>query len=262
MNRRQFLAASAAAGAVPLAHAAAAEPLPQGNRQYLELRRYHLLPGSRKQLVDDYLQHAAIPAFNRLGINPVGAFNVVYGPSEPTLYVLLPHPSLESVVTLRQRLADDPEHQRAGAAFLDVAMSEPAFVRVESQLLRAFEQMPRVEAPARQQGKSRIFELRTYESHSDKAALLKLEMFNKGGEIPIFRRTGLTPVFFGEALVGENLPHLTYMLTFEDMRARDTAWSAFSSDPDWRTLSANPRYADTVSTISDLILRPTGYSQI
>jgi hypothetical protein len=262
MNRRQFLAASAAAGAVPLSHAAAMEPDAQGARQYLELRRYHLLPGTKQKLVHDYLGGAAIPALNRLGVSPVGAFTVMYGPSQPTLYLVLPHASLESVATLRQRLAADEEHQRAGAAFLGAAISDPAFVRVESQLLRAFEQMPRVEPPARQEGRSRIFELRTYESHSDRAALLKLEMFNQGGEVPIFRRTGLTPVFFGEALVGENLPHLTYMLTFEDMRARDAAWAAFSADPEWRKLSANTRYADTVSTISDLILRPTAYSQI
>jgi hypothetical protein len=120
--------------------------------------------------------------------------------------------------------------------------------------------MPNVVGPACTSG-PRIVEMRTYESHSDRAALNKLEMFN-AGEVPIFRRTGLTPVFFGETLLGEKMPSLNYMLTFTDMAARDAAWKAFSADPDWKTLSGNPKYKDNVSAISDLILRPTAYSQL
>jgi len=86
-------------------------------------------------------------------------------------------------------------------------------------------------------------------------------MFN-AGEVPIFRRTGLTPVFFGETLVGTRMPSLTYMLTFADMAARDSAWSAFAKDPEWKTLSADARYRENVSAISDIILRPTAHSQI
>jgi hypothetical protein len=107
----------------------------------------------------------------------------------------------------------------------------------------------------------RICELRTYESHSDRAAINKLKMFN-AGEIPIFRRAGLTPVFFGETLVGAKMPSLTYMLTFSDMAARDRAWSAFSRDAEWKTLSNDPQYRDNVSAISDIILQPTSYSQL
>ena len=58
------------------------------------------------------------------------------------------------------------------------------------------------------------------------------------------------------------MPSLTYMLTFADMSARDTAWSAFGRDPQWKTLSVDPQYRDNVSAISDIILRPTAYSQI
>jgi hypothetical protein len=86
-------------------------------------------------------------------------------------------------------------------------------------------------------------------------------MFN-AGEVPIFRRTGLTPVFFGETVVGAKMPSLSDLLTFADMAARDAAWSAFGKDPDWKTLSGDPQYRENVSAISDIILRPTAYSQI
>ena len=37
---------------------------------------------------------------------------------------------------------------------------------------------------------------------------------------------------------------------------------ANKNDPDWKTLSGDPQYKDNVSAISDLILRPTAYSQL
>jgi hypothetical protein len=199
---------------------------------------------------------------NRAGVTKVGAFTVMYGDNAPSLVLVLAHPTLESVVSLREKLAADTEYTRAGAAIIDASLSDPAFVRVESTLLRAMTAMPTLE-PSTLAGTNtpRIYELRTYESHSDKAALNKLAMFN-AGEVPIFRKTGLTPVFFGETVVGEKMPSLAYMLTFKDMVARDAAWAAFSQDPDWKTLSADPQYRENVSAISDLILRPTAYSQV
>ena len=260
MDRREFLAATAAAAVVPLP---VAEGLGQSAaRQYIELRRYHLLPGAKQRAFIGFVGDAAIPAMNRAGIGKVGAFTVVYGENAPSLLLVLVHQSLDTVVSLRERLAGDAEYARAGAAILDAPLSDPSFVRVESSLLRAFEAMPAVE-PAATAGtpSARICELRTYESHSDRAALNKLKMFN-AGEIPIFRRAGLTPVFFGETLVGAKMPSLTYMLTFSDMTARERAWSAFSKDPDWKTLSADAQYRDNVSAISDIILQPTSYSQL
>jgi hypothetical protein len=260
VNRREFVAASAVAAASPslqFAKFGRAE-----SRQYIELRRYHLLPGAKERAFTSFAGDAAIPAMNRAGVSKVGAFTVVYGENAPSLLLVLAHASLESVVSLRERLAADTVYARAGAAIIGAPMSDPAFVRVESTLLRAFEAMPTVEPPAgAATGKSRIFELRTYESHSNRAALNKLKMFN-AGEIPIFRRTGLTPVFFGETVIGANMPSLTYMLTFPDMSARDAAWRVFGQDPEWKTLSADPQYRDNVSAISDIILQPTAFSQL
>jgi hypothetical protein len=260
VDRREFLAATGAAAVAPNAvidrHAQSA------TRQYIELRRYHLLPGPKQRAFIAFVGDVAIPAMNRAGVNRVGAFTVVYGENAPSLLLVLAHQTLDTVVSLRERLAGDTEYARAGAAILDAPLSDPAFVRVESSLLRAFEAMPAVEPiAAASTPTARICELRTYESHSDRAALNKLKMFN-AGEIPIFRRAGLTPVFFGETLVGAKMPNLTYMLTFSDMAGRDRAWSAFSRDPDWKTLSTDPQYRDNVSAISDIILQPTSYSQL
>jgi hypothetical protein len=260
MDRRKFLAATAVAAVSPLP---ALDPVAQpATGKYIELRRYHLLPGAKERAFTAFVGEATIPAMNRAGVSRVGAFTMVYGENAPSLLLVLAHQTLDTVVSLRDRLASDTTYARAGAAILDAPMSDPAFVRVESTLLRAFDAMPTIEPSAGAAAATpRIFELRTYESHSDRAALNKLKMFN-AGEVPIFRRAGLAPVFFGETLVGANMPSLIYMLTFADISARDKAWAAFGKDPEWKSLSADPQYRDNVSAISDIILRPTAYSQI
>jgi hypothetical protein len=113
------------------------------------------------------------------------------------------------------------------------------------------------------QKKPRLFELRTYESHSETAALKKIEMFNNG-EIEIMRRVGLGPVFFGETLVGTRLPNLTYLLSAENMGAHRQHWGAFGGDAEWKRISAIPEYANSkiVSKITNQFLVPTPYSQI
>ena len=266
VKRREFLtsslAASCLAGSIPIS-SIAAEKGQNLKPEYYELRLYHTLVGPKQKLLNDFLRDVAIPAMNRSGMGPIGVFNVLYGPNSPTLYLLIPHQTIESFATASARLAADAEYQRAGASFLNLPLSDPGYIRMEISLMQAFEKMPRLEAPAAAaMKKSRIFELRTYESHSEKAGKKKVEMFNAGGEIPIFRRTGLQPVFFGETLAGPKMPNLTYMLVFENMPERDKSWERFRDDPEWKKLSANPIYADTVSNITDIFLRPAPYSQI
>src|SRR5690606_26238275 len=110
---------------------------------------------------------------------------------------------------------------------------------------------------------SRVFELRTYERHSVGAHLKKVEMFDRG-EIDIFRRTGLTPVFVDSNIVGPNRPSPTYLLGFAKMATRDRNWGVFVSHPDWKALSGTSGYTDAeiVSNTHSFILRPTAYSQI
>jgi hypothetical protein len=273
MNRRDFVAATLAAGgallgrdALEAGQAGATGSAPARSPEYYELRRYHLRRGAQTKIVDDYWRLAALPALQRAGVGPVGAFNVMIGADSPSLYVLLVHPTLDSFASLPARLAADAEYQSAGAAYLNAAATDPAFVRLNSSLMRAFEGIPKLELPfggGENGRKPRIFELRTYESHSEKAAKKKIEIFNTA-EIAIFRRAGMHPVFFGETIAGSNMPNLTYMLVYENMAAHDTQWAAFGADPEWRKISTTPGNTDPeiVANISNTYLRPAAYSQI
>jgi len=264
MKRRAFLQTSlavAGGGAVVSSLAAGAEEAETSQRQFYELRLYHLRRGPQTELFDKFYRDAAIPALNRAGIAQVGVFSVMIGPESPAMYVLLAHPSLHSLAATHLRVLADEEFQKAGAEFLNAPAANPAYVRVESSLMAAFEGMPKLEAPAL--GKSRIFELRTYESHSWKGHQKKVEMFNRA-EISIFRRVGMHPVFFGQTLVGGRLPNLTYMIGSENAEAREKGWSTFGADDEWQKLRAMPGYGDAeiVCNISNVLLRPAPYSQV
>lgn len=263
MKRGTFLTTTALAGAAPLGAMAATAQRAGTGREYYELRRYQLLNFAKTQPLNDFLRDAALPAYNRLGIKHVGVFTAKYGPTEPTVYVLIPYPSLESFVTADAQLLKDRSYLKAGADFLDRPLADPGYVRVENSLMVAFEGIPKMELPTATMAKtSRVYEMRIYESHSRKAAKLKIDMFNDGGEIEIFRKTGLQPVLFGETIIGPKMPNLTYLLAFDDMTAHDKNWSNFVGHPDWQQLSQVKKYKDTVSNITDIILTPTAYSQL
>jgi hypothetical protein len=267
MKRRNFLkTALAASGAVGLTEnlTRAAESTEKAAREFYELRIYHLRRGPKQKLFDDFYREAAIPAMNRIGLGPIGVFSVATGPDSPSMYVLIPHQSADSFVTATDKLRADSDYLKTGAEFINSPATDPAYVRVESSLMVAFEGIPKLEVPAATAAKKpRLFELRTYESHSKRANKKKIEMFNVG-EIAIFRRAGLAPVFFGETLIGARMPNLTYMLVYDDMAAHDKNWSTFVADPEWKKLSTTPGYTDAeiVSNITNLFLRPASYSQI
>ena len=268
MNRRDFVAGSVGASLAPALSQAPASgqtpvaPANAGKPQLLELRRVHLRQGQMVTRYQEYAKTALVPALNRAGVKPVGAFTVAVGPDSPTVYLLLPHSSGDAMLTLTSRLNDDAEYQKAGAAFRALPASDPPYLRRESSLMTTFAGAPTLDPPSGANAvPSRVFELRTYKSHNDRAGAKKIEMFEKG-EFPIFRRAGLNWVFFGKDVVSSGLPSLTYMLVFANLAAYDKAWATFRDDPDWVKLRGLPEYQDIVSTIDNVLLRPTDYSQI
>jgi len=260
MKRRDFVGASCAAGLAVVGRAASGGEAPTpAAKELLELRLYRCDPGAMRKRLDDFLATAAIPAWNRLGIQPVGVFAFA-DEKVADLYVLLPHKSPEAFATAAARLWADADYQKAGAAFLETPKADPLYKRIESVLLLAFDAVPKVEVPTKKD--TRVLQLRIYESHCDGRGKKKIEMFNTGGEIDLFRRTGMNPVFFGETLVGTRVPNLTYMLAFDDEAAQKAAWAKFIAHPEWKKMSSDPQYKDTVSNITNILLRPTPYSQI
>ena len=277
MKRREFLQSSIAATA--LVGLSCAETKggpgnsPAGNKsqEYYELRVYRLKSGADRALLDGYLSKALIPGLNLLGNKPVGVFVQQERTGTPasgevndplSVLVLIPYPTIKAFADSSARLNTLEDYLAVGGDYLLSAKANPAFERIDSWLMRAFAGMPKVELPAYcGEQKPRMFELRTYESHSELKALKKVEMFNSG-ETQLMRDVGLAPVFYGQALLGSNLPHLTYMLSAENPEAHAKHWDTFKTHPTWDKLKNDPQYADAVSKITNRFLAPTPYSQI
>jgi hypothetical protein len=267
MDRRGFLSSSLAASALALANGAVeakAQAAGSKPREFYELRKYQLRSGPEGKLTDSYVADALIPALNRIGISPVGAFKLTYGPETPALYLLLPSSNVETLVMAELRLMQDAAFMKAAEPFWNAPAVSPPFVRLESSLHVAFEGWPKLILPKATATKSkRIFHLRTYESPTNQDHVRKVEMFHSG-EFEIFARSGCEQVFYGDTLIGSRTPSLTYMLTFPDLNELTIGWDKFLSDPAWKKLSGSPHFnfEATVSNVSNLVLTPAAYSQI
>src|SRR6185437_11805684 len=164
MDRRSFLSTSLTASAVSLAGAGSTAAA-QSPVEYYDLRRYQLVNGAGTKLTEHYFAGALIPALNRLGIGPVGAFSIYFGPDSPAYYLLLPSAKLETLATADLQLAKDGVFMKAAAPFWDAPGGSPPYITIESTLLRAFEGHPKLVVPAATaKQEARIYQLRTYVS--------------------------------------------------------------------------------------------------
>ncbi len=229
-------------------------------QQYLEFRTYHLSSAAELPQVDAYLDEALLPALKRQGIDPVGVFTDQDPEGAPNVYLLIPLSSIDGFSVMQSKLDADAAYQSAAAEYFNAPKEEPRFSRIDSELLLSFQAFPRVRVPEqKKQGKQRLFELRSYESHSEKTGALKVEMFNSG-EVPIFLDCGIQPVFMGRVLAGPKMPNLTYMTVYNDETHLKEAWSKFGPHPDWKKLSSIEKYKGSVSKIHKKLLAPRPYS--
>lgn len=250
----------AAMSALLKSEARAAQP----GQTFLELKtwRLHNSAEDQSRRVSAYLEGGLFPALTRAGAKPVGAFANLIGQDGPYLVSVAQYSSLASMQDVLTKLGQDEAHEKASRQ-LSAGAGVP-FVRIESSLLKSFGGFPEAVFPEDTGTRPpRIFELRTYESQSLITLQRKVGMFNNG-EIGIFQRLGMRPVFFGEAIIGPRQPCLTYMLSFDKLDAREKLWQQFGSDAEWKRISAPPEMhdAEIVANISNVILRPLPFSPV
>ncbi|MES1215429.1 MAG: NIPSNAP family protein [Bacteroidota bacterium] len=259
MKRRKFLQSSFIAASAITTGVKPLDKTDKGSEKELyELREYEMKFGTDQSQLENYFRSALIPALNKQGVKTVGVFKE-YGKSDPAkIYLLIPYTSFDNYLSITSKVKSDEDFIKNSQAYNSIPADKPAFNRYSSSFMIAFDVLPKMVAPA---SGPRIFELRTYEGYSEDALRRKVKMFNDG-EVPIFIRANLIPVFFGEVISGDNQPCLTYMVTCKSMEERDKGWTSFLTDPDWKKLSGDPQYANTVSNIIKTFLVPVDYSQV
>ena len=232
--------------------------------QVMELRTYTLVDAQAESKLDAYLSEALIPALERQGIGPIGAFDQASEAEDGAVEVmlLLPGANVDVVTGAAAKLAKDEDYLAAAKEYLATPAKNPIVQRIRSELLLAFDCWPKTTVPTQmKEGKPRLFELRIYESPTENLGNLKVEMFNSG-EVPIFLDSGVMPVFMGQALIGDKTPNLTYMTVYDDDAARNQGWDNFRKHPDWQVLKAVKKYEGTVSKIHKSDWVPKPYSHL
>ena len=138
----------------------------------------------------------------------------------------------------------------------------PPYEQTASSLLEAADYSPEIPAgePAKQ---PRIFELRTYHSPTWRQ-LGALHQRFAGREVPIFHRNGIHPLFYTSTVFGDNLPNLTYLIPFDDLAAREKAWTVFGSDAEWLKVRRESvaRDGEIASVIQISLFKATAYSPL
>ena len=234
------------------------------SRDFYEIKIYGLADKHQEQEVDNFLKLVYLPALHRAGITKVGVFKPVEADTSfygKRIYVLIPYSSLSEFEKLDSKLQKDNAYLTS--AYWTAAYTNVPFARIESILMKAFVNSPQFRVPQLNGTlNERIYELRSYESPTEKLYVNKVNMFNKGDEIGIFKRLGFNAVFYAEVLSGSRMPNLMYMTSFDNITSREEHWKTFTNDPQWKQLKEMPEYQHNVSKANIFLLHPTDYSEL
>jgi hypothetical protein len=232
-------------------------------RQFYQLTVYHFTSDAQEKILDNYFQNALLPSLHRIGIKQVGVFKSWANDTTANkiMYVFIPLKSLEMVTTLPEKLRADAGYATAAAEYANAPYNSPPYSRMETILLQAFPLAPQMQLPVLHGAKrDRVYELRSYESATEKKFENKVGMFNQGDEIGLFKRLNFNAIFYSSVIAGSRMPNLMYMTSFENKADRDEHWKTFGNDPYWKKLSTMPEYQNNVSHIDITFLYPVEYS--
>lgn len=235
-------------------------------REWIEIKRYVCSSAEQREALMSLFDQALIPALNRQGAKKVGIFwtddalNKGMTNLNTTLFVVAAFTDVQKAVTAERGLLADAVYMKAAEPLFTASVKAAMYDSCSSDLLQAFATCPSVEQVS--VSPERVFQLRIYNSYNPERNAKKISMFEAGGELAIFRACGMAPVFFGEALAGESLPNLTYMLAFDNNEAKEVAWKKFTTHPEWHKLKADTQYKDTATKIQNIFLKPSKGSQL
>src|SRR5690606_12907601 len=232
------------------------------NKDIFQIKTYITNTEDQLKTTENFLKNAYLPALKRIGIKSVGVFKpkTIDSDSIIKVMVLIPFSSLEQFSSLDSELSKDAAFQTAGATYLKAPYTNKPYLRIESILMESFNGRTNLTPSLLSNSRAdRVYELRSYESHTEAISKNKIDMFHNG-EFELFDKLDFNAVFYGEVISGPKMPNLMYMTTFANQESRDAHWKAFFASPEWKVLSAKPEFKNNVSKNDILFLTPTEYS--
>jgi hypothetical protein len=232
------------------------------SQYYYQIKIYHFKNSAQETRLDNYLQHAYLPALHKAGVKNIGVFKPITQDSlDRKIYVYIPYRTWNDLENTDQKILKDQQYADAGKDYLEAAYNNPTYARMETIILRAFPGAPEPGMPALKANKAdRVYELRSYESATEKYNASKVKMFNTGDEIGLFKTLNFNAVFYAEVLAGSHMPNLMYLTTFNSKQDNKDKWKLFMNDPKFVGLGKMPEYQHNVSKNEIVFLYPADYS--
>ncbi|MGH9613189.1 MAG: NIPSNAP family protein, partial [Bryobacteraceae bacterium] len=190
------------------------------------LEQFKLKNGTQLPRLHEYFANSYLPAAAKLHPGARIYLEALIAPHMPQVMTIQGFASLDEMIRAHAALAKDPGLQKAREA-LETG-PEPAVETLDSAILDAAPYSPEIVASDRSGKPPRIFELRQYHSPTWRQ-LEALHARFTGPEIKIFHRAGIHPLFYSSTLIGPNQPNLTYLIPFDDLAAREKAWTTFGA---------------------------------
>jgi hypothetical protein len=224
---------------------------------------YHFKGAQQEVALDTYLQTAYLPALHRKNKKNIGVFKPIANDTaaDKIIYVVVSFKSLDEIQALEKSLAKDSVYVQAGESYINASYQNPPYTRMEKIILDAFALAPQMKLPQlHSDKKNHIYELRSYESPTEKYHINKVKMFDEGGEINIFTRLNFNAVFYADVIAGSRMPNLMYLTSYENMEDRDAHWKSFSDDADTKKIFGLDEYKNNVSKADIILMHATSYS--
>src|SRR5258708_9449007 len=176
----------------------------QTPRYYYRIRIFHFKTRAQEERLDKYFKGALLPALHRAHIPKVGVFKPVeQDTADKKIYVLIPFSTKSEFENTRNIVSNDKQYLVDGKDYVDAEYNDAPYSRIEIIELRAFEKWPAPTVPQLSASKhDRVYELRSYESSTEKYNVNKVKMFNDGGETALFNRLNFNAVFYAEVTAG------------------------------------------------------------
>lgn len=232
-------------------------------QEYYRITVYHFATAEQEKILDNYLEKALLPTLHKNKFENIGVFKPAANDTaaDKTIYIFINAKTIESLIGVDDLLSTDMDYKSAAKEYLNAAYNAAPFTRYETILLKAFPMAIKMNLPVLKAAKNEhIYELRSYESATDALYKNKVQMFNEGGEVDLFKKLEFNAVFYADVLSGSRMPNLIYMTSFENMAARDTHWKAFGESPEWKRLSSLPEYQHNVSKADIILMHAAAYS--
>jgi hypothetical protein len=240
--------------------------LANAQKDIYEIRVYSLKSEAQITATDFFLKDSYLPAMHRMGIKNIGVFKPLSNDTSlvKQIWVIVPYGSLEIWYRSKSALLKDAVYEESAKSFLDADTAHLPFIRVASTLLEAFPDQTKLIPTALKSNPDAIYELRSYESPTKELHLVKVDMFNAGGEVALFKRLDFQAVFYADVLSGNRMPNLMYMVVFSSLAAREEHWKAFGASPEWKKISNDPKYRNNISVnhIDSYLMHSTAYSDL